>query len=476
MVSPTFRVRSIYDVALIKLVSENLNFELVQPLPEHVSLFKVEEKLVPYDIEIQDILGGYGISIEGDEEYVSSITSLFHKQIPNSIVLQHPVQIHAVYNGKVVHVNNEKNLSVIDIGENVNAILFGSNFHKGQKVVVQIKQLNIFEDQLPVCSTVIHFPGQSVILERDANFVRVSRKLPKLDRDKLFELGKGLRPEDHGLIMRTSATKASREAIQADIDQLVQRAEELDLLISGSSYEPGILQAGQTVAHVLLVKDAKEKLTEVRSKVVSTIPLYHWFMSYSKELKLTTTFAERIGKDMDGIKISNVLKDIILEEDFSDNSIMYLEEYKLTSPPQERILGQLSWSDDVLIIKRSFRSSRGVHYSLDIDINQGDTSSIIAKEGSWSVHMKIFREDKQIGETVKIVTPIDLCSGGKIRYIDLGLLLVKKDEEIETIDEGLINHLTDKGIISDQLKEKIYSILEDCQKQLSAGKDQIIVL
>jgi len=354
MVSPTFRVRSIYDVALIKLVSENLNFELVQPLPEHVSLFKVEEKLVPYDIEIQDILGGYGISIEGDEEYVSSITSLFHKQIPNSIVLQHPVQIHAVYNGKVVHVNNEKNLSVIDIGENVNAILFGSNFHKGQKVVVQIKQLNIFEDQLPVCSTVIHFPGQSVILERDANFVRVSRKLPKLDRDKLFELGKGLRPEDHGLIMRTSATKASREAIQADIDQLVQRAEELDLLISGSSYEPGILQAGQTVAHVLLVKDAKEKLTEVRSKVVSTIPLYHWL--------------------------------------------------------------------------------------------------------------------------VKIVTPIDLCSGGKIRYIDLGLLLVKKDEEIETIDEGLINHLTDKGIISDQLKEKIYSILEDCQKQLSAGKDQIIVL
>ncbi|GAF88883.1 unnamed protein product, partial [marine sediment metagenome] len=124
MVSPTFRVRSIYDVALIKLVSENLNFELVQPLPEHVSLFKVEEKLVPYDIEIQDILGGYGISIEGDEEYVSSITSLFHKQIPNSIILQHPVQIHAVYNGKVVHVNNEKNLSVIDIGENVNAILF----------------------------------------------------------------------------------------------------------------------------------------------------------------------------------------------------------------------------------------------------------------------------------------------------------------------------------------------------------------
>ncbi len=476
MVSPTFRVRSIYDVALIKLVSENLDFELVQPVPEQIMLFKIEEKMVPYDIEIQDILEGYGISIEGDEEYVSLISTLFHKNIPNSIVLKHPVQLHAVYNGKVVHINNEKNLSVIDIGENVNAILFGSNFHKGQKVVVQIKQLNIFEDQLPVCSTVIHFPGQSVILERDANFVRVSRKLPKLDRDKLFELGKGMRPEDHGLIMRTSATKASQEAIQADIDQLVQRAEELDLLISGSSYGPGILQAGQTVAHVLLVKDAKEKLTELRNKVVPSIPMYHWFMSYSKELKLTTTFAERIAKEIDGNKISTVLKEIILEADFSDNSIMYLQEYKLTSPPQERILGQLSWSDDVLVIKRSFRSSRGVHYSLDIDISQGDTSSILAKEGSWSVHMKIFRDDKQLGETVKIVTPIELCNGGKLRYIDLGLLLIKKEEEIKTVDEGLINHLTDKGIISNQLREKIYSILEECQKQLAAGKDQILVM
>ena len=283
MVSPTFRVRSIYDIALIKLISENLNYTLVQALPEQIKVFKVQDKIDPYDLEIQDILGGYGISIEGEEEYVSALTDLLHKKLPDSIILQHPVQLHAVYNGKVVHINNEKNLSVIDIGENVNAILFGSNFHKGQKVVVQIKQLNIFEDQLPVCSTIVHFPGQSVILERDANFVRVSRKLPKIDRDKLFALGKDLRPRDHGLIMRTSATKASKEAIQADIDQLVQRAEELDLLISGSSYGPGILQPGQTVAHVLFVKAAKEKITSVRNEIVPSIPMYHWFMSYSPE-------------------------------------------------------------------------------------------------------------------------------------------------------------------------------------------------
>ena len=476
MVSPTFRVRSIYDIALIKLISDKLNYVLIQPLPEQLKIFGITEKIDPYDVEIQDVLDGYGISIEGDEEYVLAITNLLIKEVPNSIILKHPVQLHAVYNGKVIHVNPEKNLSVVDIGEEINAILFGSNFHRGQKVIVQIKQLNIFEDQLPVCSTVIHFPGQSVILERDANFVRVSRKLPKDDRDKLFSLGKQLRPHDHGLIMRTSATKASVEAIQADIEQLAHRAEELDLLISGSSYGPGILQPGYTVAHVLFVKDAKDILTSIRAEVVPTIPMHHWFMSYSAELKLTTTFAERISSDANGEKISSILKQTILENDFAENALIHLEEYKLTSPPQERTLGQLNWLEDCLIIKRSFRSSRGLHYGLSEEIQQGDTSIVVAKEGSWSIHIKIQRNSSTIGEIIKVITPIELCNGGKLRYIDLGLMIVRKEDEVEAKDEGVIRDLAHKGIISDKLKEKIYSIYDECQKKLDKGEDNILVL
>ena len=67
MVSPTFRVRSIYDIALIKMISNNLNYVLIQPLPEQSKAFGIEEKIDPYDVELQDVLDGYGISIEGDE-------------------------------------------------------------------------------------------------------------------------------------------------------------------------------------------------------------------------------------------------------------------------------------------------------------------------------------------------------------------------------------------------------------------------
>lgn len=476
MVSPKFRVRSIYDVPIIKLILDNLDYELVQPDFKQAKLFDVKDKMVSYDIEIIDILDGYGASIEGEEEYVSSITSLLLDKIPNSIILQHPVQLHAVYNGKVVHVNHEKNLSVVDIGENINTIMFGSDFHRGQKIVVQIKQLNIFEDQLPVCSTIIHFPGQTVILERDANFVRVSRKLPKVDRDRLFELGKKLCPMDHGLIMRTSASASSSEAIQADIDHLVQGAEELDLLISGSSYGPGILQPGQTVAHSLFPKDAKDTLTNIRNEVIPTIPLYHWFMSYSPELKITTMFAEKISSEIKGEKLSQILKQLILDKDFSDNTLIRLQEYRLTSPPQERVLGQLKIKDDVLTIKRSFRSSRGVHYGLSSDIQQGDTSIVITKEGSWTIHSKISRNEKIIGELVKVVTPIELFEGSRIRFIDLGLTVIKQRGDIEVKDEGLVRSLSDQGIISSTFKDKIYSLFEECQKQMEDGNEQILIL
>ncbi|MCK4895557.1 MAG: ribonuclease E/G [Candidatus Heimdallarchaeota archaeon] len=476
MVSPKFRVKSIYDVPIIKLILDNLDYELVQPNSEQSKLFNVKDKMFSYDIEIIDILEGYGVSIEGEEEYVSSITSLLLEKVPNSIRLQHPVQLHAVYNGKVVHVNYEKNLSVIDIGENINTIMFGSDFHRGQKIVVQIKQLNIFEDQLPVCSTIIHFPGQTVILERDANFVRVSRKLPKTDRDKLFELGKKLRPIDHGLIMRTSASASSSEAIQADIDHLVQGAEELDLLISGSSYGPGILQPGQTVAHTLFPKDAKDTLTSIRNEIIPTIPLYHWFMSYSPELKITAMFAEKVSSEIDGEKLSQILKQIILDEDFSDNTLIRLQEYRLTSPPQERVLGQLNIKDDILTMKRSFRSSRGVHYGLSSDIQQGDTSIVITKEGSWTIHSKISRDEKIIGELVKVVTPIELFEGSRIRFIDLGLTIIKQNDDIEIKDEGLVRNLSEQGIISSTFKDKVYTLFEECQKQIEDGNEQILIL
>ncbi|MBY8999387.1 MAG: ribonuclease E/G [Candidatus Heimdallarchaeota archaeon] len=476
MVSPKFRVRSIYDAPIIKLILDNLNYELVQPNFEQSKLFKVKEKIVPYDIEIIDILDGYGVSIEGDEEYISAITSLLLENIPNSLSLKHPVQLHAVYNGKIVHVNYEKNLSVVDIGENTNTIMFGSNFHKGQKIVVQIKQLNIFEDQLPVCSTIIHFPGQVVILERDANFVRVSRKLPKIDRDRLFELGKKLCPKDHGLIMRTSASAAPSEVIQADIEHLVQGAEELDLLISGSSYGPGILQPGQTVAHALFPKGAKDALTAIRNKITPTIPLYHWFMSYSPELKITTMFADRLSTEVSGEKLSQILKQIILEKDFSDNTLIKLQEYRLTSPPQERVLGQLNLKDDILTIMRSFRSARGMHYGLSSDIQQGDTSIVITKEGSWTIHSKITRNKEIVGELVKVVTPVELFEGGRIRFIDLGLTIIKQNNDIEAKDDGLVRSLAEQGIISSVFKEKIYGIFEECQQYMEDGKEQILIL
>ncbi len=473
----SFRIRSIYDIALINLLTRKLGYSLAQPTTEQSKIFNKENNLEAYDIEIEDILGGYGIKVEGDEEYVDEIINSISDNVPTAIILVHPVQLHAIYHGQVVHVNYDKNLSIIDIGEKVNAILFNSNYRKGQKVIVQVNELNVLGDQLPMCSDVIHFPGQHAILERDARFVRVSRKLPKETRDELFERGKKLRPRDHGLILRTSAASVSDEELKEEIKDLLDRSMGLDLLISGSSYGPGILQPGQTVAHILFVKDAKAKLDSVRNEVVPTLPNFHWFMSYSNNLKLTTTFAERISQKVDPALLATVLKELLLEKDFADNMLVKQQEYSLSSVPTIRIVGQLNWVNDKLVIKRSFRSSRGKHYAINVDIVVGDTVTTFVKEGSWTIHTKVYRDNKILGEYIKIVTPVELYNEGYIRYIDLGIILLKVDDEVRVIDSKELIKLSETGIISKTFSEKIYALAEKCEEEFrNIDVDGVVIL
>ncbi len=476
MGNPSFRVRSVYDIPIVKIIIDEVGYKLVQPTPEQSKLFNVEEKIEPYDIEIKDIMNGYGISIEADEEYVEKITSQLHNKVPNSIILKHPIQLHAVYNGQIVHVNSEKNLNIVDIGENIDAILFGPRYRRGEKVVVQIKELNILEDQLPVCATTIHFAGETVILERDAQFVRVSRKLPKDDRDRLFELGKKLRPHNSGLIMRTSAVTSSDEEIQADIENLVRQSEELDFIISGSSYGPGILQPGHSVAHVLFDKEAKAQLTVERTKFNPTIPDYYWFMSYSPELALTTSFAEIMTKYVDRETVSKILKEMIIAKDFPDNALLHSQEYRLTSPSRDKVIGQITWDNNFLIARRSFRSSRGTHQGIEENIFSGDSSEVITKEGSWTLHTKITRNSTLVGEHVKVVAPVELYNGGFIRYIDLGLMVAKQKGEVQIIDTNVLNSLMNNGIISSKFVEKVKKILEICKEELEKDTERIVIV
>ena len=128
------------------------------------------------------------------------------------------------------------------------------------------------------------------------------------------------------------------------------------------------------------------------------------------------------------------------------------------------------------MIKRSFRSSRGTHYSLNSEIKQGDTSIVITKEGSWTIHSKISRADEIIGELVKVVTPVELFEGGRIRFIDLGLTLIKENNKIDAKDEGIVSSLSEQGVISSTFKDKIYSLFEECKKQMEKGKGQILLL
>ena len=64
-------------------------------------------------------------------------------------------------------------------------------------------------------------PGRYLVLAPNSDVSGISRRLPDAERRRLRAIFKDIKPEKHGLIVRTAAEGASREALAADLDRLV---------------------------------------------------------------------------------------------------------------------------------------------------------------------------------------------------------------------------------------------------------------
>jgi ribonuclease E len=68
----------------------------------------------------------------------------------------------------------------------------------------------------------ISLPGRFLVLAPNSNVTGVSRRLPDGERRRLKTIYKRIKPDAHGLIVRTAAEGASEEALEADLERLLE--------------------------------------------------------------------------------------------------------------------------------------------------------------------------------------------------------------------------------------------------------------
>ena len=152
-------------------------------------------------------------------------------------------QIHGnIYVGKVQNVLPGMEAAFVDIGTPKNAVLYRGDVQYDAEDIVEksshprIEQM-LRSKQLIVCQVTknpigakgarltqeVSMPGRFVVLIPNSNTYGISKRLPDDVRKRLRNILDRLKPEEHGLIVRTAAEHATEHELRADMGRLLDQ-------------------------------------------------------------------------------------------------------------------------------------------------------------------------------------------------------------------------------------------------------------
>jgi len=150
-----------------------------------------------------------------------------------------------VYVGRVQNVLPGMEAAFVDVGRGRNAVLYAGEVNwspedlegappriehvlkSGQSVLVQVTKDPIGGKGARLTAQ-ISLPGRFLVLAPNSNVSGISRRLADAERRRLKAIFKKVKPDQHGLIVRTAAEGASEEALTADLQRLIAEWEGIE--------------------------------------------------------------------------------------------------------------------------------------------------------------------------------------------------------------------------------------------------------
>jgi Ribonuclease G/E len=146
-----------------------------------------------------------------------------------------------IYMARVQNVLPGMEAAFLDIGKGRNGVLYAGEvlydeldleedaderienaLKPGQKVLVQVTK-DPMGSKGPRLTMHLSLAGRYMVLAPNSELFGISRKLTDQERDRLRRVVKKVKPDDHGLIVRTAAEGASDEQLTADLERLLAK-------------------------------------------------------------------------------------------------------------------------------------------------------------------------------------------------------------------------------------------------------------
>ena len=174
------------------------------------------------------------------------IAVLEKDQVVEHYVARHDARslVGNVYLGRVQNVLPGMEASFVDVGEARNGVLYAGEvgipgddedevprietvLKSGQPILVQVTKDPMRSKGARLTAS-ISIAGRHLVLVPNARSLGVSRRLSDQERTRLRDIAQGIRPEEHGLIVRTAAEGASQQDIERDLERLLSIWKEID--------------------------------------------------------------------------------------------------------------------------------------------------------------------------------------------------------------------------------------------------------
>ena len=186
-----------------------------------------------------------------------------------------------IYRGKVQNVLPGMQAAFVDIGEEKNAFLYigdglpygegearqlsHAKIHIGQVLPVQIVK-DAVGTKGPRATMHISLPGRLLVLMPTAAYIGLSRRISdEEERERLHSIAGRICPEGMGLIIRTAATGASEQELQADVSSQLRIWEGILARFKLKGRKKGALLFRDAD---LLIRSVRDQLTEDVSAMV----------------------------------------------------------------------------------------------------------------------------------------------------------------------------------------------------------------
>jgi ribonuclease E len=202
-----------------------------------------------------------------------------------------------IYRGRVQNVLPGMEAAFIDIGTPKNAVLYHGDVRydtddvespkgggqprieqllkPGQTILCQVTKNPIGAKGARLTQEV-SLPGRFVVLVPNSTAYGISKRLEDAERKRLRRIVDAVRPEGHGLIVRTAAAGASAEELEHDIARLV---EQWDTIASEALKGQGAALLYREPA--IAVRVIREELNrEYRAVVIDDLALYEQVRDY----------------------------------------------------------------------------------------------------------------------------------------------------------------------------------------------------